>query len=112
MNRIKALRLESGIKQADLARELNVSAAALSGYETGKFQASNDTYVTLARKFNVSLDYLLGISDRRSPDGMESLGEAKAAMIRLVDGLSDAQAEQLLEIAQAVFRMQNNGDAR
>lgn len=104
MNRIKALRLESGIKQADLARELNVSSAALSGYETGKFQASNATYVALAKKFNVSLDYLLGVSDRRGPDEAESLSAAKASMLRLIDGLSEAQAAQLLAIAQLVFQ--------
>ena len=39
MNRIKALRNAASVKQADLAKAVNVSPAALSGYETGKYEA-------------------------------------------------------------------------
>lgn len=60
MNRIRALRAQNGIKQADLAKALRVSQAALSGYETGKFQADISTYIEMANFFGVSLDYLLG----------------------------------------------------
>ena len=34
MNRIKELRKRDNVKQADLAKSVNVSQAALSGYET------------------------------------------------------------------------------
>lgn len=60
MNRIRALRAQNGIRQADLAKALRVSQAALSGYETGKFQADISTYIEMANFFGVSLDYLLG----------------------------------------------------
>ena len=60
MNRIKSLRAERKVKQADLATAIKVSPAALSGYETGKFQADIETYKAIADFFDVSLDYLLG----------------------------------------------------
>ena len=60
MNRIKELRKRDNVKQADLARSVNVSQAALSGYETGKYEADTDTYRRIANYFDVSLDYLLG----------------------------------------------------
>lgn len=66
MNRIKELRLNKGISQKDLAFVLNVSAAAFSGYETGKYQADIPTYIKIADFFGVSLDYLLGREDANS----------------------------------------------
>lgn len=60
MNRIKELRTQNGIKQADLAKDINVSQAALSGYETGKYEADINTYRLIADYFDVTLDYLLG----------------------------------------------------
>lgn len=60
MNRIKELRLKYGMKQAELAARVNVSHAALSGYETGKYEADIETYFAIAKIFNVSIDYLLG----------------------------------------------------
>ena len=63
MNRIKELRTSKGTKQAELANAIKVSQAALSGYETGKFEADVETYHQIANFFNVSLDYLLGYSN-------------------------------------------------
>ena len=60
MNRIKVLRLERNIKQVDLAKAVSVSQAALSGYETGKYEPDFDTLKRIAEYFDVSIDYLLG----------------------------------------------------
>lgn len=63
MNRIKELRAKKGMKQAELASMVNVSHAALSGYETGKYEADVETYFAIAKVFGVSVDYLLGNDD-------------------------------------------------
>ena len=60
MVRIKQLRAERGVKQSELAAAVKVSRAALSGYETGKFEADIDTYKRIADFFGVALGYLLG----------------------------------------------------
>lgn len=70
MNRIKELRNQNNLKQAELAKLLNVSPAALSGYETGKFEAELITYEKMAKIFDVSLDYLLGRDDAHSSEGI------------------------------------------
>ena len=66
MNRIKELRALKGIKQTELAKVLSVSQAALSGYETGKYEADLATYKKIAEYFGVSVDYLLGGSEKAS----------------------------------------------
>lgn len=60
MNRIRELRTSNNIKQAELAKEIKVSQAALSGYETEKYEADLETYRRIADFFGVSLGYLLG----------------------------------------------------
>lgn len=67
MNRIKELRARSGESQAELAGAVNVSPSAMSGYETGKFQADIPIYFAIAKHFGVSLDYLLGGDEDPKP---------------------------------------------
>ena len=59
-NRIKALRKAHNITQTQLAGLLGVSQAALSGYETGKFEPDHDTLKKIAKTLHTSIDYLLG----------------------------------------------------
>ena len=60
MNRIRFLRLQSGMKQAELAEKILVSQSSLSGYESGKFEPDSKTLLKIANVFQVSVDYLLG----------------------------------------------------
>ena len=62
---IKNLRLKYNITQAELASYLGVTPKAVSFYELGQREPSNEMLVVLARKFNVSVDYLLGEVDKK-----------------------------------------------
>jgi len=63
--RLKQLRKEKGITQQKLAEILGVRKAAVSLYETGKNDPADPIKITLARYFNISLDYLIGVIDDR-----------------------------------------------
>lgn len=63
--RLKQLRLENKLRQADVAKLLNVTPEAYSMWETGVRQAGVSNLVVLARYYNVSLEYLVGVSDTR-----------------------------------------------
>ncbi len=65
MNRIKELRTKNNIKQTELCKRLGVSQAALSGWETGKYEPDVESLKIMADIFDVSVDYLLGGSDLR-----------------------------------------------
>ena len=78
MNRIKELRKERGLKQTELAAVLNISQGALSGWETGRYDISNDDLKNLADYFGVSADYILGRSDiAHLPGYMGTVSENK-----------------------------------
>ncbi len=63
MNRIKELRLEKDLKQAELAKILKVAQNTLSTWENGKYEPDLQAINQLASFFNVSVDYLLGRVD-------------------------------------------------
>lgn len=48
---------------AKLAREIGVSTAAISNYISGLTGVSADNLIAIAKYFNVSTDYLLGLDD-------------------------------------------------
>lgn len=61
--KIKALRQEHKITQAELARILNVTRSAVALWETNKTLPDIKNIIELANVFNISTDYLLGIED-------------------------------------------------
>lgn len=61
--RLKELREDLDIPQRKLAEYLNIKQNTYSQYENGQRQLPIDALVKLAKYFNVSTDYILGISE-------------------------------------------------
>lgn len=66
MNRLKELRIEKDLSQAKLADLFNISQQAVSHYEKGIRGIDSSLIASLAKFFDVSTDYLLGVSDVRN----------------------------------------------
>lgn len=66
MNNLKDLRQEKNWTQSDLADRLGVQASAISKYENGKLQLSDQLLVQLSTIFDVSVDFILGNSSLRN----------------------------------------------
>ena len=64
MIRLKELRQKRRISQVKLAMDLNMNQNSISRYETGEREADYETLIALADYFGVSVDYLLGRTDR------------------------------------------------
>lgn len=70
---LQELRLDSGLTQDALADKLCVTRSALSKYETGENNPTMDFLIRCSNFFNVSADYLLGITRvRTSPNTLYS----------------------------------------
>ena len=61
--RIRDLREDHDLTQKELARVLNCSQQVYSNYELGQRDIPTDTLIRLSAFYNVSVDYILGISD-------------------------------------------------
>lgn len=62
-DRIIELRKESGLSQAQLAKKLNISQSAVAKWETKKTEPTATAIISLAKVFNKSADYILGLED-------------------------------------------------
>ena len=51
-----------------LAKEFNVNQITISQYERGTRQISLDMLINYAKKFNVSTDYILGLTKNPTPN--------------------------------------------
>ncbi|MGN1077090.1 MAG: helix-turn-helix domain-containing protein [Candidatus Gallimonas sp.] len=61
--RLMQLRKERGLSQATVAKDLGVSLGIVCYWETNKSDPTATNVAKLARYFNVTSDYLLGLSD-------------------------------------------------
>ena len=64
--RLKELRLNAGLTQKDLAKAIEVGRTTISEYESGKIVPKQEGLLKLANHFNVSVDYLTGVSNERA----------------------------------------------
>ena len=91
MNRLKELRQSKGIPQSDFAPMFNITQGTLSGWETGRYDISNDALVKLADFFNVSVDYLLGRPELASTNKEEYIDE----LTEMYNNLPEDKKEQV-----------------
>ena len=61
--RLKELRVERKLSQADLATATGLTQGAIAYWETGQRVPNATAVITLARFFGVTTDYLLGEQD-------------------------------------------------
>lgn len=86
-NVLKTLRLKENMTQAQLAQKLGLTKSVISAYETGLRLPSYDILIHIAKIFNVSTDYLLGLENKREID---------------LSGLTENEITALLELIKAM----------
>ncbi len=113
--RMKLLRSRKGLLQKELAAALNCSISAISGYENGRCEPSLDSLVEIAHFYNVSADYLLGLTDLPNPVDKKlhfiSKGYPVSHFLRLLNRLSSKNrsflAYGLLLFEKAIDRQES-----
>lgn len=91
-DRIKLLRERAGLTQSKLAKGLGLSRSGVNAWEMGLSIPSTHYIVELAKRFNVSADYILGIEETSNIS---------------TKGLTQKQVSALLDVIQC-FRDANS----
>ena len=86
-NKLNLLRLQDNMTQEQLAQKLNLTKSVISAYETGLRLPSYDVLIRIAKIFNVSTDYLLGLEHNQEVD---------------LSGLSQEEINALLNLIKAM----------
>ena len=91
--RLKKVREEKGLSQAELAKVAGFQPAAISHFETGQRKPSFDNLKKLADALAVSIDYLLGRDIKRS----DSL---TGQLFRNFEKLSETDQQMIKDVAE------------
>ena len=67
MLRLKDLREDRNLNQEEIAKMLNISQTNYSKYELGKINIPISSLKKLAKYYNTSVDYLLGLTNEIKP---------------------------------------------
>ncbi len=73
--KIRDLREDHDLKQRDLADYLNCTQVSYSYYEIGKRDIPTEVLIKLAKFYNCSTDYLLGLTDVKDPYPIKTNGK-------------------------------------
>ncbi len=65
--RLKDLREDNDLTQAQIAELLHIKQNTYSQYENGQRQIPLDCLIALARYYKTSTDYILGLTDNKNP---------------------------------------------
>ena len=110
--RITQLREERDWKKTELARRLGISHSQVSRIESGETGTlSSDILIRLAEVFDVSADYLLGLTDVRTKKNLDvvQMNISEDAAIQLASGKLDLEMLSRLlehkEFAKVLFLM-------
>lgn len=104
-NRLRQVRNEHGFTQAEVGNAIGLSAAAIGHYESGKRSLTAALIAKFCALYQVSADYLLGLSDVRAPGAAPA---AEPAVDTQADtqtaGQSGAQASDVQAMAEMISR--------
>lgn len=98
MNKIRDLRLSSGMKQSDLAKLLRCAPTAVSKYELGQLDIGSETICKLCEIFGCTADYLLGRSTLQTPE----ISDEEARLLQAYRRCDD-RARDMVRLALAPF---------
>ena len=80
-DQIKNLRLSKCLNQVEMAKILGVTKQSVSNWENENIMPSVDMLIKLSQFFNVSTDYLLGLTEKHALN-TEGLSEIQIAHIQ------------------------------
>ena len=69
---LKAERMKKGLSQLAFAKILGISQQTIGSWETGRTSPDLETLIKIASFFNVTTDYLLGVTDVPTKKNVQS----------------------------------------
>ena len=92
-DRIRMIRESHDMTQSQLAKELHITRSAVNGWEMGLSVPSTQGIVEMAKLFNISADYLLGMEHGAVLD---------------IDGLNNDEVSILISLVKCLKAKNND----
>lgn len=115
-DRIKKLRETTGLSARKFAQEFGIKYTTYYGYETGSREPGSDFLIKLAKYFNVTTDYILGIEDetKKTSASLENNAEeneeddSKLLLLKELDNLTQEDRKNLLDYVRFLASKRNS----
>jgi len=97
---------EQGTTKAQLERECGLSNGTIHNWEKGRNNPSYGAIVKIAKFFNVSEDYIMGETNKKTPEE-QLLTEEQKLVLELSKQLSDDDMRKLIDYAELLKKANN-----
>lgn len=104
-DRIRALREKTGMSARKFAEEMGMKYTTYYGYETGSREPGSDSIVALAKYYNVTTDYILGIEKSPAPAEADTGDKRLDDIIENYHQLNEDGQQQLADQAESLTYM-------
>jgi len=101
-DRLKELRLRYGYSRQRLAALLDIGEASIPRYEDGANLPSSDVLAKIATVFNVSSDYLLGLTDDPAGHSGQAMNTTENKILSVVRVASPDDQIRILRVIEAM----------
>lgn len=111
--RLKELRQKKNISQNRLGEKIGFSQQAVAKWETDRATPSPETLASIAMFFDVSTDYLIGVTDNPAPQSKKKPAENgeleadKKELHEIIERLRPSDREAVLQFARFQESVQN-----
>lgn len=104
--RIKDLRKDNDMTQKEVANALNMQVTQYRRYETGERAIPIDIAVSLAEFYEVSLDYLAGLTNINYSIDNNKMGKEEKSLVTIFQRLNPANKIRVIERAETLLENQ------
>lgn len=101
--RIRDLREDSDKTQRDIADYLGTAYQYYAVYEKGTSEIPFERAIALAKYYNVSLDYIAGLTNDKRGLSYSALSKEQRELLKLLDELSDGERAKLAALLKALL---------
>ena len=104
---LKVLRDSLNMTQEEFGKSIGLAKSTYNNYETGVREPKSDFWIAIAQKYNVSIDYLMGLENPQNenqpaPTNEDVLAEDDKRIIELLHQLTPENRERIVEIIKAL----------
>ena len=103
--RIRELREDNDKTHREIAEYLGTPYQYYSVYEKGGSEISFERAIALAKYYNVSLDYIAGLTDVKKNSAVNGIPNFEAELLERLDSLSEEERGKFSELLSLIIKM-------
>jgi transcriptional regulator with XRE-family HTH domain len=101
--RLKQLREEQNLSQSELSEQIGIAQSSIGNYERGNRFPDSQIILKISEFFNVSADYLLGLSKYKNPEEKTNIAKEFTEISSKINALPPDMQKKIASICRTVI---------